>query len=368
MYAPNRPTVDATSLAATNGAASDLADNLQLILNRLEWTLWARRGEQGPVPSGWWSGYVNMPEFMRDCGGGRSPNRVDRMNFFGDEARRLIDQVRRKWPELTRSIPFSEGERIKLMAAFDGLRNISGILTELGRAPDEQSVSARLPEVFELKGPSEEEIAAEAEATDLWARSALEGNIKAQRALRARARKAQDRHLALVYSREEQNDQIAAQARREGRVSEADLADLKGLRSLERDHLDRYRLRLQHMQTLLELLASARKPESEPTPEPQPASSAERGEPLTQPKAEALDEFDVSVLEFLDRTPSLRRKIADVSPDTGPQDRKAVAKRLRKLADRTPALVDYPKGGRSGVAILPAGSAALKRMAAPTPR
>lgn len=82
---------------------------------------------------------------------------------------------------------------------------------------------------------------------------------------------------------------------------------------------------------------------------------------------EAIDEHDAAVLTFLSKTPTLRRKIADVLPDHGPQDRKAVARRLRKLADRTPPLVDYPEGGRSGVAILPAGVEALKRAAAPTP-
>lgn len=84
--------------------------------------------------------------------------------------------------------------------------------------------------------------------------------------------------------------------------------------------------------------------------------------------AEAIDEHDAALLAFLNRNPSLRRKVSDVLPDKGPQDRKAVAKRLRKLANRTPPLVDYPKDGRSGVAILPAGMEALKRATAPTPR
>jgi len=82
----------------------------------------------------------------------------------------------------------------------------------------------------------------------------------------------------------------------------------------------------------------------------------------------AIDEHDVSMLAFLARSSSLRRKVSDVLPDKGPQDRKAVAKRLRKLADRTPPLVEYPKGGRSGVVILPAGAEALKQATAPTPR
>lgn len=84
--------------------------------------------------------------------------------------------------------------------------------------------------------------------------------------------------------------------------------------------------------------------------------------------AKAIDEHDAALLAFLNRSPSLRRKVADVLPVKGPQDRKAVAKRLRKLADRTPPLVDYPKGGRSGVVILPAGVEALTRATAPTPR
>lgn len=84
--------------------------------------------------------------------------------------------------------------------------------------------------------------------------------------------------------------------------------------------------------------------------------------------AEAIDEHDAALLEFLNRSPTLRRKVSDVLPEKGPQDRKAVAKRLRKLADRTPPLVDYPKNGRSGVAILPAGAEALKRATAQTPR
>lgn len=84
--------------------------------------------------------------------------------------------------------------------------------------------------------------------------------------------------------------------------------------------------------------------------------------------ADAIDEHDAALLAFLNRNPSLRRKVSDVLPEKGPQDRKAVAKRLRKLADRTPPLVDYPKDERSGVVILPAGTEALKRATAPTPR
>ncbi|MCC6228379.1 MAG: hypothetical protein IT432_04040 [Phycisphaerales bacterium] len=84
--------------------------------------------------------------------------------------------------------------------------------------------------------------------------------------------------------------------------------------------------------------------------------------------AVAIDEHDAALLAFLNRNPSLRRKVSDVLPDKGPQDRKAIAKRLRKMADRTLPLVDYPKDGRSGVAILPAGIEALKRATAPTPR
>ncbi len=81
----------------------------------------------------------------------------------------------------------------------------------------------------------------------------------------------------------------------------------------------------------------------------------------------AIDEDDVALLEFLNRTPGKRRKVSDVIPAKGPQDRKAVAKRLRRLADRPIPLVDYPKGGRSGVVILPAGAEALQRATAPTP-
>lgn len=90
--------------------------------------------------------------------------------------------------------------------------------------------------------------------------------------------------------------------------------------------------------------------------------------PLPAVAADAIDENDLSLLVFLNQAPNLRRKVADVLPDKGPQDRKAVAARLRRLADRSPALVDYPKGGRSGVVILPAGVDALKRATALTPR
>ena len=82
---------------------------------------------------------------------------------------------------------------------------------------------------------------------------------------------------------------------------------------------------------------------------------------------DAIDEYDAAILSFLNRRPGLRRLVADVVPDYGPQNRKAVAKRLRKLADRTPPLVDYPKDERTGVAILPAGVEALKRTTETTP-
>lgn len=83
--------------------------------------------------------------------------------------------------------------------------------------------------------------------------------------------------------------------------------------------------------------------------------------------AEAIDEADVALLGYLDKSPNLRRKVSDVQPDYGPLDRKAVAKRLRKLANRTPPLVDYPKNSRSGVAITNAGKQALKQATAPKP-
>lgn len=80
-----------------------------------------------------------------------------------------------------------------------------------------------------------------------------------------------------------------------------------------------------------------------------------------------IDEYDAAILAFLNQTPSLRRRVSDVLPEKGPQDRKAVGARLRKLAARTPPLVDFPRAGRSGVAILPAGVEALKRATAPMP-
>lgn len=80
-------------------------------------------------------------------------------------------------------------------------------------------------------------------------------------------------------------------------------------------------------------------------------------------QADAIDEKDIAILKFLNERPSLRRKVTDVVPGDGPQDRKAIGKRLRRLADRTPPLVDYPKGTRLGVAILPAGVEVLKQAA-----
>ena len=83
--------------------------------------------------------------------------------------------------------------------------------------------------------------------------------------------------------------------------------------------------------------------------------------------AEAIDEHDAALLEFLNRNPSLRRKVCDVLPDSGPGDRKAIARRLRAMADRVPPLVAYPKGKQGKVAILPAGIEMLKRVTAQTP-
>lgn len=83
---------------------------------------------------------------------------------------------------------------------------------------------------------------------------------------------------------------------------------------------------------------------------------------------EPLHEHDMEILAFLNKTPGRRRMVADVLPEDGPNDRKAVAKRLRKLADRIPPLVDYPKGTREGVAITSAGIEALKHADPPTPR
>lgn len=88
---------------------------------------------------------------------------------------------------------------------------------------------------------------------------------------------------------------------------------------------------------------------------------------LNSMSIEPIDEFDAELLAFLNRRPELRRKVSDIQPDKGPQDRKAIAARLRRLADRKTPLVDFPNGGRKGVAILPAGQQALKRIAPPKP-
>lgn len=84
--------------------------------------------------------------------------------------------------------------------------------------------------------------------------------------------------------------------------------------------------------------------------------------------AEAIDESDVAILAFLGRNPTLRRKVSDVMPDSGPTDRKAISKRLRRMADQAPPLVEYPKGKHGKVAILLAGIEILKRTTAPTPQ
>jgi len=99
----------------------------------------------------------------------------------------------------------------------------------------------------------------------------------------------------------------------------------------------------------------------------EPADASKSGGPDVVTVAEAIDEHDAAILAFLNRNSNLRRKVSDVLPDKGPQDRKAIANRLRKLANRAPPLVYYPKGGRSGVAILPAGVDALKRATSTTP-
>lgn len=101
---------------------------------------------------------------------------------------------------------------------------------------------------------------------------------------------------------------------------------------------------------------------------PQAEHDTTTGDVATASTPDAIDEKDLAILAFLAQRANVRRKVADVLPDDGPQDRKAIAARLRKLADRTPPLVDYPKGGRSGVAILRDGVAALEQATTTTPR
>jgi hypothetical protein len=74
--------------------------------------------------------------------------------------------------------------------------------------------------------------------------------------------------------------------------------------------------------------------------------------------ADALDDREADILSYLCKHDGRRLAVTEVLPD---RDRKKTGERLRKLADRCPPLVDYPKGGRLGVAILPAGKEALKR-------
>ncbi|MFI4915651.1 MAG: hypothetical protein ACIAS6_03970 [Phycisphaerales bacterium JB060] len=73
-----------------------------------------------------------------------------------------------------------------------------------------------------------------------------------------------------------------------------------------------------------------------------------------------LDANDVALLEFLAERPRRRVLIQDIEPSEGPCDRKAVSKRLRKLSKMNPALVEMPRAGRPGVAILDAGLAAIR--------
>jgi hypothetical protein len=85
------------------------------------------------------------------------------------------------------------------------------------------------------------------------------------------------------------------------------------------------------------------------------------------PKSAAIDEHDLAILKFLNSSPNLRRKVSEVLPNDGPQDRKTIGRRLRSMADRIPPLVDYPRKTQSGVAILPAGVELLKQMSSSLP-
>lgn len=73
-----------------------------------------------------------------------------------------------------------------------------------------------------------------------------------------------------------------------------------------------------------------------------------------------LDANDVALLEFLAERPRRRVLIRDIQPSEGPCDRKAVSIRLRKLSKMNPALVDMPRKGHPGVAILDAGLAEIR--------
>ncbi|MDX9910982.1 MAG: hypothetical protein RBS39_04035 [Phycisphaerales bacterium] len=112
---------------------------------------------------------------------------------------------------------------------------------------------------------------------------------------------------------------------------------------------------------------TTREPRGDEAPPPGPGEPSDAGPKMRLSGPEALDENDIEVLKFLNKTPSRRWKVSEVLPDEGPGDRKAVSKRLRKLAERTIPLVDYPQGKRAGVAITEAGIEALKRSAPPTP-
>ena len=87
-----------------------------------------------------------------------------------------------------------------------------------------------------------------------------------------------------------------------------------------------------------------------------PPAGAEAGE-----NAPVIDESDVALLQFLARRPNLRRRVSDVLPEDGPQDRKAIGKRLTRLAGLKPPLVD--KNSR-GVAITAAGLESLQQASA----
>ena len=360
------------SLAATNRSALDLVSNLRGILAWFDCIRAADRDKPPDPKPSWWDGYATSQDWRIYIGPGREvPNRHDRITFTRRGAEQAInfllarmDGHEEKWKILTEALPIAPANQSRFAACKSSLRNLAGMLSgaQMGDrlhycvVPEEWHIAHPMPGIWTPEPETEEE-RTEQDRVEAVFIAALrrKGKDKSPKlspaekrkitTIRKDARRIRDARLA-------RNEAAAEQAAKDGRITPEQHEWLGKLREHWRHEIKRWRLGEADIRALIAWL--------EAKPGKGAAGSAARADP--EAESDAIDDFDLALLAFLNKRPTLRRRISEISPAAGPQDRKAIGARVRKL--HRLGYLDCPPGSRSGAAILPKGVEALR----PPPR
>jgi hypothetical protein len=259
------------SLAATSGAARDLAGNLAGLLDLFNHLRRADFDQPGDPKPAWWDDYLNASR-RREPGETlhRKPDRLDRIKFGRQRVEELALFVEERWSQFRSSIPMTGDDARLFDACLGSVRNLRGMLSplqmgdwpEFGVIPDPRHLERPLPLTWDPEQASDEEKGLERDRDEAAYRWAIESakSPKSKKAVLARKqlRQLERRLKALRERRAARNEKGIYTARLEGRVSSEDLESLQRQRANWLEAIERWQLREQDVRTLLKHLTGSR--------------------------------------------------------------------------------------------------------------